>query len=230
MALSIKFAVRCLFWWAPFWYRACLARGWECLQPSGWLIHEYRGNIMSNKKQLLISVVVLVAVVAVAVVAYRALSAGQMSSSTSAGSASTSSSSIDQSQALSQSPDNSSSANGSGSATSGGSSGNSQALPSFSVLDSSGAKVSSDSVIGKPTFIGFWATWCPNCVSEAPDIQKLYDTYGDRVNFMMIDCVDGQRETVDIAKQCTSIQPIKHRWRYVFSICRRFIWLMHRGT
>lgn len=156
---------------------------------------------MSNKKQLLISVVVLVAVVAVAVVAYRALSAGQMSSSISAGSASTSSSSIDQSQALSQSPGNSSSANGSGSATSGGSSGNSQALPSFSVLDSSGAKVSSDSVIGKPTFIGFWATWCPNCVSEAPDIQKLYDTYGDRVNFMMIDCVDGQRETVDIAKQ-----------------------------
>lgn len=53
---------------------------------------------------------------------------------------------------------------------------------------------------GKPTVVGYWATWCPYCVKEAPTIQKLYDTYGDRVNFMMIDVIDGQRDTVDGTK------------------------------
>lgn len=30
---------------------------------------------------------------------------------------------------------------------------------------------------GKTIFLNFWATWCPPCRAEMPDIQKLYENY-----------------------------------------------------
>jgi thiol-disulfide isomerase/thioredoxin len=35
-------------------------------------------------------------------------------------------------------------------------------------------------------FLNFWATWCAPCVAELPEIQKLYEKYGDRVAFMLV--------------------------------------------
>jgi peroxiredoxin len=33
---------------------------------------------------------------------------------------------------------------------------------------------------GRPLVVNFWATWCPPCVEEMPDLQKARDAYGDR--------------------------------------------------
>ncbi len=46
----------------------------------------------------------------------------------------------------------------------------------------------------KPLVINFWATWCPYCVRELPDLQKVADDYEGRVAFAFVDCVDGRRE------------------------------------
>ncbi|MEA3462211.1 MAG: TlpA disulfide reductase family protein [Bacteroidota bacterium] len=37
----------------------------------------------------------------------------------------------------------------------------------------------------KVIFVKFWATWCPPCVAEMPEIQSLYRKYGDRVAFVL---------------------------------------------
>lgn len=33
---------------------------------------------------------------------------------------------------------------------------------------------------GKVTLVNFWATWCPPCLKEFPDLIKLYEDYQDR--------------------------------------------------
>ena len=38
----------------------------------------------------------------------------------------------------------------------------------------------------KPVYVNFWASWCPPCVKEMPHIEKLYQKYGDRMNFAAV--------------------------------------------
>lgn len=47
------------------------------------------------------------------------------------------------------------------------------AAPPFTVTDMNGQTVSLASLKGKPVFLNFWATWCPPCVGEMPDIQRM---------------------------------------------------------
>ncbi|GAA0133856.1 TlpA disulfide reductase family protein [Paenibacillus sp. YSY-4.3] len=34
----------------------------------------------------------------------------------------------------------------------------------------------------KPVLVNFWASWCDPCKDEAPDLVKLYEKYGDRLD------------------------------------------------
>lgn len=47
----------------------------------------------------------------------------------------------------------------------------------FTLKDQFGNTHSLSDYKGKTIFLNFWATWCPPCRAELPDIQKLYETY-----------------------------------------------------
>lgn len=56
---------------------------------------------------------------------------------------------------------------------------------------------------GKTIFLNFWATWCPPCIAEMPNIQKLYDDVGDRddIVFVMVSVDDTAQEAKDFIER-----------------------------
>jgi len=48
---------------------------------------------------------------------------------------------------------------------------------------------------GKVVLVNFWATWCPPCRKEMPDLQALYDKYKDR-GFLVLSISDEESAKV----------------------------------
>ena len=51
--------------------------------------------------------------------------------------------------------------------------------PDFTLLDLEGKQVTLSEFRGKTVFLNFWATWCPHCRAEMPDIEAVYQEYKD---------------------------------------------------
>ena len=68
--------------------------------------------------------------------------------------------------------------------------------PDFTVLDSNMNPVSLSDLFGKPIEVTFWASWCPNCLTEMPHFEEAYKKYGDEIHFVMLNATDGERETL----------------------------------
>lgn len=49
--------------------------------------------------------------------------------------------------------------------------------PSFTIQTIDGKEVSLEQFRGKKILLNFWATWCPPCKKEMPEMQKFYEEY-----------------------------------------------------
>lgn len=52
-----------------------------------------------------------------------------------------------------------------------------QIAPDFTLYDLNGNPVKLSELKGKKVLINFWATWCPPCRAEMPQMQKFYEDY-----------------------------------------------------
>lgn len=50
----------------------------------------------------------------------------------------------------------------------------------------------------KPMYIKMWASWCQPCIEQMPHFQKLYQQFGDKVQFVAVN--------IDINEQAAAIQ------------------------
>lgn len=71
--------------------------------------------------------------------------------------------------------------------------------PDFTVYDENGAGHKLSDYKGKPVVLNFWASWCGPCKSEMPDFNEAYKTYGEEINFLMVNLTDGYAETKESA-------------------------------
>jgi len=50
----------------------------------------------------------------------------------------------------------------------------------FTLKDLAGKEISLSDYKNKVVLVNFWATWCPPCIKEMPDLEKLHQNYKER--------------------------------------------------
>lgn len=58
--------------------------------------------------------------------------------------------------------------------------------PDFTLQDQYGNTHTLSDYKGKTVFLNFWATWCPPCRAEMPEIQEIYEEYGENASDVII--------------------------------------------
>ncbi|MHB1160860.1 MAG: TlpA family protein disulfide reductase [Chloroflexota bacterium] len=82
--------------------------------------------------------------------------------------------------------------------------------PDFALKGLDGQTVRLSEMRGKPVLINFWATWCPPCRQEMPDLEKAYQKYkGQGVLFLG---VDKQEDEETVRK---FVQQNRYSWTFL---------------
>jgi peroxiredoxin len=72
-----------------------------------------------------------------------------------------------------------------------------QSVPAFETRLLDGTALPAAALKGKVVLVVFWATWCPACQKELPELQKLYDRHRARGFEILALSVDADRYTVE---------------------------------
>ena len=73
---------------------------------------------------------------------------------------------------------------------------NPAAAPAFVARDLDGRDISTASLRGKVVLLNFWATWCPPCRAEIPDLVALQEKYRDQLQIIGISEDEGGPDVV----------------------------------
>lgn len=94
--------------------------------------------------------------------------------------------------------------------------------PDFALPTPDGETVRLSDLRGRPVLLNFWATWCPPCKIEMPDIEALYQKYKDQ-GFTVI-AIDQQESPAAVQdyfdEMGLSFQPVIDSTGEVFSLYR----------
>ena len=71
---------------------------------------------------------------------------------------------------------------------------NSAKAPDFNLKDQCGVTHSLENYKGKVIFLNFWATWCPPCKKEMPDVESIYKEYGENKKDVVILGINSEKE------------------------------------
>lgn len=76
-----------------------------------------------------------------------------------------------------------------------------QDIVDFTLVDQNGVEHTLSEYKGKIVFLNFWATWCGPCRSEMPDIQELYEEYGENTGDVVFLGVANPKNAENILSQ-----------------------------
>lgn len=69
-------------------------------------------------------------------------------------------------------------------------------LPSSIVMNSKGESVDLSKLKGKTLIINVWATWCPPCIKEMPELSELDKSLNDK-DIMLIELASEEKSVVE---------------------------------
>ena len=84
------------------------------------------------------------------------------------------------------------------------------AAPDFTLKDLNGNTVKLSDFRGKPVYLNFWASWCPPCKAEIPEIQKFYQQNKDKVEVLAVNITfnDKVSDVVNLLKADKANYPV----------------------
>ncbi|MGH2808122.1 MAG: TlpA family protein disulfide reductase [Actinomycetota bacterium] len=71
--------------------------------------------------------------------------------------------------------------------------------PDIEMTDFDGTRFSLADYEGRPLVLNFWASWCPNCVAEMPDFEKVFQATDGEVAFLGVNQSDAREPAEDLA-------------------------------
>jgi DsbE subfamily thiol:disulfide oxidoreductase len=81
--------------------------------------------------------------------------------------------------------------------------------PDFTLAGPDGKKLSLKDYRGKVVFLNFWATWCPSCRTEMPDMDKLYREYkGKGFEIVAVNVKDKREDAMKFVSNMKLTYPI----------------------
>jgi len=69
----------------------------------------------------------------------------------------------------------------------------------FATFD--GRELSLTELTGTPLVVNFWASWCPPCVAEMPDLERVHTELGDDVRFIGLNTQDSLQQAETLVTQ-----------------------------
>ncbi len=79
--------------------------------------------------------------------------------------------------------------------------------PDFELKSLDGKTVKLSDYRGKKVILNFWATWCPPCKAEMPDIQKYYNEADDNVEILAVN-IDPQYDVKKFVRDANVTFPV----------------------
>lgn len=73
--------------------------------------------------------------------------------------------------------------------------------PDIPLIGVNGEQMKLSDLKGKKVFLNFWATWCPPCRGEMPDIEKMHQQYGDDLTIVAISSSEAKATVTTFLKE-----------------------------
>jgi cytochrome c biogenesis protein CcmG/thiol:disulfide interchange protein DsbE len=82
------------------------------------------------------------------------------------------------------------------------------AAPAVEMEGFDGGTVTLAQFEGKPLVMNFWASWCPPCVAEMPDLEKVFQDVKDDVQFLGVNQSDQKGAAERLAAETGVTYPL----------------------
>jgi len=82
-----------------------------------------------------------------------------------------------------------------------GDAGDGPRVPERSMATLEGGELSLHELTGTPQVVNLWASWCPPCVAEMPDLERVHLDLGEQVRFVGINTQDDLTQARALAER-----------------------------